>query len=587
MTPTVTQDRSSSSSATNAVPSPAATDQRALDETIRRVQEGARRFVQLSLDERIELARSMQRGYANIAERSVRASCAAKGIPLDTPLEGEEWTLGPWHVMRHLRLLIESLTALKRTGNTPIGKLGQTIDGRVTVQVFPASTFDKVFFAGVSVDVHLQPGVSVEEMHALRASFYKGHERPHDGIVVLVLGAGNVASIAPQDVLTKMFNEGKACILKMHPVNGYLGPFLEEAFSDAIARNFLAIVYGGAAEGAYLAQHDGVDELHITGSDKTHDLIVWGAPGREREERMKSGTPLARKKVTSELGNVSPVLVVPGPYSSSELAFQASAVAGAVAHNASFNCNATKILVLPRGWAAGATFLAEVERALRLAPIRQAYYPGASERWHSLVDGRGDVRTLDAAPDGSLPWTIMSGLSADHAEERAFSMEPFCSILSETEVGSSDPVEFLDEAVTFANERLWGTLSAAIVVHPASLRDPRIADALERAIIRLRYGAVGVNGWPAMVFSFGTPPWGAHPSSTLADIQSGRGFVHNTPMLEGIEKAVIRFPLKSNPKPVIFPGHRSAHTLMRRFSRFEERPSWAKVPGVLAAAMRG
>jgi len=33
------------------------------------------------------------------------------------------------------------------------------------------------------------------------------------------------------------------------------------------------------------AYHAGVDEIHITGSDKTHDLIVWGPPGPAREER--------------------------------------------------------------------------------------------------------------------------------------------------------------------------------------------------------------------------------------------------------------------------------------------------------------
>ena len=57
------------------------------------------------------------------------------------------------------------------------------------------------------------------------------------------------------DVLTKMFNEGKACILKMNPVNAYLGPYLEEAFADAIRQDFLAVVYGDAEEGAYLANH--------------------------------------------------------------------------------------------------------------------------------------------------------------------------------------------------------------------------------------------------------------------------------------------------------------------------------------------
>ena len=46
------------------------------------------------------------------------------------------------------------------------------------------------------------------------------------------------------DVLSKMFNEGKTCILKMNPVNAYLGYFIEEAFKEAIEKNYLAVVYG-------------------------------------------------------------------------------------------------------------------------------------------------------------------------------------------------------------------------------------------------------------------------------------------------------------------------------------------------------
>src|SRR4029450_11098307 len=104
----------------------------------------------------------------------------------------------------------------------------------------------------------------------------------------------------------------------------------------------------------------------------------------------------------------------------------------------------------------------------------------------------------------------------------------------------------------FANNRLWGTLCAGLVVHPASTRDPRIANAVERAIGGLRYGPVSVNAWSGLPFSFGTPPWGGHPSSRLEDIQSGQGWVHNTPMLEGIEKAVFRHPLVAFPKPTYF-----------------------------------
>ena len=219
--------------------------------------------------------------------------------------------------------------------------------------------------------------------------------------------------------------------------------------------------------------------------------------------------------------------------------------------------------------------------------MRQAYYPGAEQRWQDLAGGRGTRRTIGAAGPGQLPWTIVPGLDATDSRERAFSTEPFCSILSETEEGSDDPVEFLERAVDFANNRLWGTLSADLMIHPATLKDPRITEAAERAIARLRYGTVGVNSWAGFAFAYGTPPWGAYPGSDPADIQSGAGWVHNTSMLDGIEKAVLRHPLTIQPKPATFPSHRTAHTVLRRLTFLEERASWARVPGVIVAAMRG
>jgi hypothetical protein len=63
--------------------------------------------------------------------------------------------------------------------------------------------------------------------------------------------------------------------------------------------------------------------------------------------------------------------------------------------------------------------------------------------------------------------------------------------------------------------------------------------------------------------------------------------VHNTPMLEGIEKAVLRHPLVAKPKPTTFPSHRTAHVVLQRLTQADERGSWLKVPGVVAAAMQG
>lgn len=561
------------------------TSQRQLDEMVARLKQAAPGFVRLSLRERIALARSMQAGYLRIARRSVEAACAAKGISANNPVAGEEWASGPWAVVRQLRLVIESLEAIERTGTTPVGKLGHTADGRLTVGIFPGNRIDGILFAGITAEVHLLPGVNEASLEANRASFYKG--RTHEGRTVLVLGAGNITSIPAMDVITKLFNEGSVCLLKINPVNAYIGPFIEEAFADAIARGFLAVSYGGVEEGAYLVGHPGIDEIHLTGSAGTYDNIVWGPPGPEREARKARNQPLLTKPVTAELGNVSPVLVVPGPYSDKELAFRAEHIAAATVYNASFLCNSAKMLVTPKAWDRRPSLLAAVERVLGTIPTRKAYYPGAKQRWQQLTGRRDRIRNVGAPVEGELPWTLLAGLDAADPGEAAFTTEPFCSILSETEVGSDDPVEFLDRAVDFANNRLWGTLSADIVVHPKSLKDPRVAQALERAIGRLKYGAVTVNSWSGFVFSFASPPWGGHPGSTPADIQSGVGWVHNTSMLEGVEKSVLRHPLTIMPKPAIFPSHRTAHTLLERLTALEERASWSKVPGVIAAAMRG
>jgi acyl-CoA reductase-like NAD-dependent aldehyde dehydrogenase len=562
---------------------PAATERSRLDEALARLREAAPRWARAPLPDRIALSRAMADGYERVARRSVAAACAAKGIPLDAPAAGEEWMSGPWATIRMLRQLERSLAAIARKGNTPLGKLGETVDGRLRAQVFPASRFDQVLFLAIRGEVHFEEGAGPRQVEESRARFHRAPD--HQGKVCAVLGAGNINSIPPMDVATKLFVEGKVCVLKMNPVNAYLGPLLEEAFADAVARGVLAIVYGGADEGAYLCHHGAVDEVHVTGSERTHDAIVWGPPGPERAARMGRDERLLRKEITSELGNISPVLVVPGPWHTGPLRFQAESVAGMVTHNASYNCNAAKLLVTPRGWRQRGAFLDGVAHFMSFAPPRKAWYPGTEERYRLLTEGRPEVRRA-AAPPGAIPWTLVPGLDADAADP-AFRTEPFCALLSETTVGSEDPLEYLDRAVAFANERVWGTLAAHVVVHPRTMADPALREAVLRAISGLRYGTVAVNCWAGYGYAFGTTPWGGHPSSTLADIQSGRGFVHNTLMLEHVEKTVVWHPATLFPKPPSFPSHRTAHRLGEKLTELEARPSWRRVPAIAATAMRG
>ena len=146
---------------------------------------------------------------------------------------------------------------------------------------------------------------------------------------------------------------------------------------------------------------------------------------------------------------------------------------------------------------------------------------------------------------------------------------------------------FLNRQLIFAILKLWGTLNATIVVHPKTLKDPIVNEAFEKAIAKLRYCTVAINTFPGVSFVYASAPWGAYPNSELRDIQSGSGFVHNTDMLEGIEKAVVRAPLTASPKPAFLPLHRTAQTVMRVICEMKENASWAKVPKIVWAAMRG
>jgi len=575
----------SSYAAASAAGSPPSSSQGRMDVTVAQLREAAKGFATLRIEQRIELAEAMQQGYLRVAERSVQAGCKAKGIAIGSPEEAEEWATGPWGTVRQLRLIRESLQAIQKTGNTPIGKVTRTVDGNLAVNVFPNNAIDGMLFKDVTVDVHMLPHVTEASLAVDRARFYKNPD--HQGKVALVLGAGNIAAIGVMDVITKMFNEGKVCLLKMNPVNAYLGPYIEEAFKQAIDRHYLAVVYGGVEEGRHLVYHPDIDEVHLTGSDKTHDQIVWGPPGPEQEARRSHHEPLLRKTISSELGNVSPVIVVPGPYTEKETAFQAEAIASAMTMNASFFCNAAKMLVTPKNWEGSDRFLKGIQDVCAKVEPRQAYYPGAEDRWNALVKGRSSVTHIGTPQPGALPWSFITGLDPDDEKEVLFHEEPFCSVLSEVQVGSFDPVAFLEQAVEFCNNRLWGTLNATLVVHPKTLKDPVVNAAFERAIARLRYGTVAVNTFPGVSFVFASPPWGAYPGSALEDIQSGSGFVHNTSMLEGIEKAVIRAPLTVFPKPAFLPSHKTAQTVMRRIVAMEEKASWAKVPGIVWAAMRG
>jgi acyl-CoA reductase-like NAD-dependent aldehyde dehydrogenase len=555
-----------------------------MDAALQTLQQSKSAWVRVSASERVALVDALIRDFAAVASRWVETTVHAKGISPDSPNVGEEWVAGAWPVSKQLRQLRQALVEIAASGHPHIpGPITVRPDGQVVAQVFPVSTYDKLFFIGLKAEVWMEPGVTKETLSSTQATIYQ--DKNHAGKVALVLGAGNVASIGPLDIIYKLFMQDQVVIFKTNPVSAHLGPLLQEAFRVLIEPGYLRIVYGGTLEGAYLCDHPEVEEIHITGSDKTFDAIVFGA-GPAGAQRKAEKSPLLSKRMTGELGSVSPVIVVPGPWSQSDLAYQATHIVSMLANNAGFNCIAARMIVQHAGWSQRSNLLREVRASLSKVPLRNAYYPGAHDRQKVFVNAHPNAEEFGTPQGQELAWTLIANLDAQQRDDICFTTEAFCGLFGETALEADSVVEYIDRAVEFVNESLWGTLSATLLVHPASLKNPQVAQAVERAIANLRFGTIGVNYWAGVGFALGVTTWGAFPGHPIYDIQSGNSVVHNSLMFSHPQKSVLRAPFRSTPTPSWFVSEAAkARKLFPKLVDFETAPSPLKLPAIIKAAI--
>jgi acyl-CoA reductase-like NAD-dependent aldehyde dehydrogenase len=537
----------------------------------------------LPIPDRRRLLDQMVRDTMVVAQEWATTGARSKGLVPGTPAWGEEIAFGPMQVVRNLRLLDRTLASLERDGHVGLpGEPRRSPDGRIEVPVFPTDLIDRVAYAGHTGTVRLQEQVT--DPAAVRAGV--AYDRPHAGRVALVLGAGNASSLGPADVLTKLFAEHQVCVLKINPVNADIGPYLETAMQVLVREGFLRFVYGGVEVGQHLVDHPDIDTIHMTASDKTYEAVVFG-PGEEGAKRKRDREPRIPKEVTAELGAVSPVIVVPGPWSADDLAYQGKQLASMLTSNAGFTCGCPRVLVTHRAWNRRRDLLDALRGELGQVPHRDAYYPGARQRWEVFSDAHPDAELYGPAGEGEVPYTLLADLDPSRSDDVAFRVEAFNTTIAETGLDAPrDAAAFVDQAVAWANETLWGTLAATILVHPRSLKDPAVAAAIDRAVANLRYGTVGVNVWALTAYGLASLPWGGYPGSPPHDIQSGVGWVRNTYLLEDVEKSVLRAPWRLGKKPPMSYDFATFDSVTQRMLQLEATRDWRQLPGIIADGMR-
>jgi len=547
-------------------------------------------WARTTVAERMKVVQAMKNALMTVAEDWALTAARHKLIPEGSPLVGEEWISGPYAVMAALNGLMTTFSQIEGKAFVDLLPMRRVVTGQTAIQVMPHNLWERLLFSGVKAEIWMKEGISENAIKAHAAVAYDVSIAERKGKVALVLGAGNINSIPPLDVFQKVFLENQVTVLKMNPVNEYLTDFLKVALGPLIERNALRILRGGAEEGAWLTAHPLIEELHITGAASTHDAIVWG-PGEEGARNKAAGTPKTTKRFTSELGAVCPTIIVPGPWSAADLQFQAEHVATQKLHNSGFNCVACQMLIMPKTWDKAGLFMDSLRAVLGMS-TRPAYYPGAHDR---LAVFEGSTKRHHKVHRGKAPAVIIN----EHADDEYFrTHEIFGPALSVKEIEGEDAEAYLVAAIDWANDHLFGTLGANIIIHPKTIKQiGRIR--FEELIADLRYGTIAINAWTGVGFLVTTCPWGAFPGHTLDDVQSGIGTAHNTFMLDETERVVVEQPWRPFPRGLVsgqfsllprppwFITHERQDTVGKLLTEFQYKPSWFKLPKIFYHAILG
>jgi acyl-CoA reductase-like NAD-dependent aldehyde dehydrogenase len=518
-----------------------------LDAAIADLQDGTRTWAALTLDQRARLLERVRATVVASADDWADAAALSKGLEPGHPLRGEEWMSGPYAALTALDGYISTQRALARGGSPLDGvKTAAAPGDRVRVEALPATRMDRLLLSGFTGEVWLEPGVTASQA---RAEAGLGQLRATENAGVgLVLGAGNITSIPFLDVLYELLAENRVSILKVNPTQDAVVPVFERALAPLIELGLLRIVRGGGDVGAYLTQHPSIAHVHITGSAATFDAIVWGV-GADAEKRRKADDPRLTVPITAELGGVSPIIVVPGEWTDADLTYQAEHVVTMRMHNCGHNCIAGQVVILSGDWPQRDAFLTALRTAYDAAPQRSVWYPHSAAKLDAAASEYPDARWNPEHTRALIDLT--SGGDATALETTEF----FAPVLGVVQLPGTGQ-EFLDNAVAHANEQLVGTLGANVLIDPST--EAALGSGFERAIADLHYGGIAINTWTGVLFTTTVLSWGAFPCATLQDVESGLGVVHNTLLLDRVERSILRGPFRPFPRAGVFgPGRRT------------------------------
>lgn len=98
----------------------------------------------------------------------------------------------------------------------------------------------------------------------------------HVMCITLAVGSGHQLSAIILDVLQKLFVEDEVVLLKLNPVNEFLGQYIAAALKPLILRGYVGLSYGPTKQGIAMCRNGLVHSVRVSGSEDTYNAIVRG-----------------------------------------------------------------------------------------------------------------------------------------------------------------------------------------------------------------------------------------------------------------------------------------------------------------------
>ncbi|GIR01074.1 MAG: hypothetical protein CM15mP10_1370 [Actinomycetota bacterium] len=504
----------------------------------------------------VQLASMLEETISNIKEVAFfwATICSDNKGTTKTPAEGEEWLGGPFASVLATQYYIKSLT----NDDDLVEKKYNSEEN--SYKVFPNNFTERITFPFIDAKVIFNKSMSFDDINK-----YRGFSKRYDidPSITLVLGAGNFSSIPYLDVLYHLITRKSVILLKLNPVNEYLKPVFEKVFQNFIERGYIIVTTGNIDESKYMATHPGINHIHLTGSDKTFEDIVYGRELTEKERKSKSLSKINNKPISSELGNVTPIIIHPGKWSTSDIKYQARKIVTAKLNNNGFNCIAAQVVVLPDGWGQTDTLIKFVKHYMSKAKERKAYYPESIERLEKLEKDKGYERVNSLS-------CVTPHLTREIKAYSKFEIdEVWSSTIYFKKIDYTSIEDFANKAIDYCNDELWGNLGVSVIIKD---HDRKFNKHITNLYIdKLNYGTVAINEWAAIGYIIPQLPWGGFPGNKDNDIQSGQSVVHNSMLFESPLKGVVntKFRISRFIDPPWFVTNKKARRLFKNLTYYQ------------------